>query len=91
MKRARKPKKQKVTMTQKDIDNIRRGTLEKFWILMLLAVHDELGVTDDQLAAIYKRAERYTGYIENKIVELDEVKKIIEDNLNVTVKGWGDE
>ena len=77
MKRFKQPK-TAVTISRK----------EKAMLLVLVAAVDELGLTENQLCEIATRASRYAGYIDDHLVQMEDVRKSIEKNTGVKLKGW---
>jgi hypothetical protein len=92
MKRVKKPKKKQVTMTKKQVntlkDEVRHDLLDKLSILILLAVHDEIGLSDEQLCSIIRKVNRYAGYIEEHKVRMLDIQNAIEKGTGVKMKGW---
>lgn len=83
MKRVKKPKPQKVTVSQGDLKRICNEQVRKASLLMATAAADELGLDDDQLTAIASRSERYAEYIDQHVMRLNEVAKILEKNAGI--------
>lgn len=94
MKRVKtKPKTQKrITLTVTELNRIKRDvtrtTTQKAMLLILLATADEVGLTDDDMVAVWTRADRYGGYIDNHIVKLRELQKALEKATGTTMEGW---
>lgn len=94
MKRVKtKPKTQKrITLTVTELNKIKRDvtrtTTQKAMLLILLATADEVGLTDDDMVAVWTRADRYGGYIDNHIVKLRELQKALEKATGTTMEGW---
>ena len=92
MKRVKKPKKKQVTMTKKQVntlkDEVRHDLLDKLSFLILLAVHDEIGLSDEQLCSIIRKVNRYAGYIEEHKVRMLDIQNAIEKGTGVKMKGW---
>lgn len=92
MKRAKKPKSQTVTLKRSDISKIKREVAEevtdKACLIILAAMTDELNINDDQLCAVMTRTQRYSGYIKDHIVQMELIRKTIEKNTGVKLKGW---
>lgn len=83
MKRVKKPKPQKVTVSRDDLRRICNEQVRKAFLLMATAAADELGLDDDQLTAIASRSERYAEYIDQHVMRLNEVAKILEKNAGI--------
>ena len=92
MKRAKKPKSQTVTLKRSDISKIKREVAEevtgKACLIILAAMTDELNINDDQLCAVMTRTQRYSGYIKEHLVQMELIRKTIEKNTGVKLKGW---
>ena len=54
--------------------------------LMFLAMNDELKLSEEDAVLVMQRVERYTGYVDKKILEAEEVLKILEENTGVKFK-----
>ena len=91
MKRFKQPK-TAVTIPRKELVEIKwqiaKETTEKASLLVLLAAIDELGLTEDQFCNIAERVSRYATYIDDHIVELEDLRKSSEKNTGVKLKGW---
>lgn len=70
-------------MSQGDLKRICNEQVRKAFLLMATAAADELGLDDDQLTAIASRSERYAEYIDQHVMRLDEVAKMLEKNAGV--------
>lgn len=91
MKRFKQPK-TAITVPRKELERIKRDiakeTTEKACLLVLLAAIDEVGLTEDQFCDIVVRTSRYATYIDDHIVDLEDLRKSIEKNTGVKLKGW---
>lgn len=87
-----KKKKQKVTMTSKQVMELKRETtkeaVDKATLLVLLATADEIGLTEDQIGDIAVRIDRYAEHVDSKLVDLRKVKELIEKQTGLKFKGW---
>ena len=94
MKRVKtKPKTQKrITVTEAELRKVKRDVTREATsmaaLLMLLATADEVGLTENEMVAIWKRADRYGGYIDNHTVKLREVQTLLEKATGTKIKGW---
>lgn len=92
MKRAKKPKKKPVTMTTTQVeklkDEVRRDVLDKMCLLILAAVSDEVGLTEDEICNIMRRTDRYAGYLGQHLAQMKDIQSTIEKNTGVKLKGW---
>ena len=90
MKRFKQPK-TAITVPRKELERIKRDiakeTTEKACLLVLLAAIDEVGLNENQFCNIAMRSSRYANYIDGHIVELEDLRKSIEKNTGVKLKG----
>lgn len=84
--------KQPIKLTLAQVNRIKeqavKEAVDKAFILLLLAAHDAHGLDDDQLCEIAKTADRYAGYVDDKLVRLREVQEILEKNTGIKYIGW---
>lgn len=83
MKRVKKPKQNKVTLSRAELHQMCNEQVEKAFLLMATAAADELGLTDDQLTDIAERSARYAEYIDDNVLRLNEVSEILEKNTGI--------
>lgn len=83
MKRAKKPKQKRVTVNREELKAICNEQVRKAFLIMMTAAADELDLDSDQLVAVAKRAERYAEYIDQHVMRLDEVGRILEKNAGI--------
>lgn len=83
MKRVKKPKQNKVTLSREELRQMCNEQVEKAFLLMATAAADELGLTDDQLTDIAERSARYAEYIDDHVLRLNEVSEILEKNTGI--------
>lgn len=83
MKRVKKPKQNKVTLSRTELHQMCNEQVRKAFLLMATAAADELGLDDDQLTAIAERSARYAEYIDEHVIRLNEVSRILEKNTGI--------
>jgi hypothetical protein len=83
MKRVKKTKQNKVTLSRAELHQMCNEQVEKAFLLMATAAADELGLTDDQLTDIAERSARYAEYIDDHVLRLNEVSEILEKNTGI--------
>lgn len=83
MKRARKPKQERVTLHRSELMEMCNEQVRKAFLLMATAAADELDLDDDQLTAIAQRSARYAEYIDSHVIRLNEVADILEKNAGI--------
>ena len=83
MKRARKPKRERVTLKRSELMEMCSEQVRKAFLLMATAAADELDLDDDQLVAIAERSARYAEYIDDHVIRLNEVSEILENNTGI--------
>lgn len=93
MKRVKKPKKKQITMTRTEVDKLKNRVsyevTDRVTLLILAAVVDEVGINDTQICNIAKRTNRYSDYIKEHYVHMEDIRKTIEKGTGVKMKGWG--
>ena len=83
MKRIKKPKQNKFTLSRAELHQMCNEQVRKAFLLMATAAADELGLDDDQLTAIAERSARYAEYIDEHVIRLNEVSRILEKNTGI--------
>lgn len=83
MKRAKKPKPERVTLKRSELMEMCNEQVRKAFLLMATAAADELDLDDDQLTAIAQRSARYAEYIDSHVMRLNEVSDILEKNAGI--------
>ena len=83
MKRAKKPKQERVTLKRSELMEMCNEQVRKAFLLMATAAADELDLNDDQLTAIAERSARYAEYINDHVIRLQEVADIREKNAGI--------
>ncbi len=83
MKRVKKPKKknQKRNVSEKQLQRIKNKVTDD-------VTKDEIGLTDDQVCAIFKRANLYGGYLDEHLVKIKLVQETVEKGTGIKFKGW---
>ena len=93
MKRAgRKPKQKKISLTETQLKKARQDittdAVSRVYLLFMLAARDEFGMSDKQMCNLTERFNDYAGRVDELVVDMEEVKEIIEKNVGVQLKGW---
>lgn len=83
MKRAKKPKQERVTLKRSELMEMCNEQVRKAFLLMATAAADELDLDEDQLTAIAERSARYAEYIDDHVIRLQEVADILEKNAGI--------
>lgn len=83
MKRVKRPKQNRVSLTRDELRSMCNEQVEKAFLLMATAAADELGLTDDELTAIAERSARYAEYIDDHVIRLNQVSEILEQNTGI--------
>jgi len=83
MKRAKKPKQEKYTVSRKRLKEMCDEQVEKAFLLMATAAADEMDLNDDELVAIAQRAARYAGYIDDHLIRMNQVSKTLEEKTGI--------
>ena len=83
MKRAKKPKQERVTLKRSELMEMCNEQVRKAFLLMATAAADELDLDEDQLVSIAERSARYAEYIDDHVIRLQEVADILEKNAGI--------
>ena len=83
MKRAKKPKQERVTLKRSELMEMCNEQVRKAFLLMATAAANELGLDDEQLCAIAQRSARYAEYIDDHVIRLNQVSEILEQKTGI--------
>ena len=83
MKRVKKPKQGKYTLTKKEVKAMCKEQVEKAFLLMATAAADELDLDDAQLVSIAQRSARYAEYIDDHVIRMNEVSDILKKKTGI--------
>ena len=88
MKRFKPPKNRQ--FSKKEVEEIgreisRQATRTSF-ALMFLAINDTLKLPEEDAVKVLQRVERYAGYVDEKLIEAEEVLAILEKNTGLKFK-----
>lgn len=88
----KKPKKKKVLMGTSEIDRMKReissGLTDKLGMLILAATVDVVGLNEEQVCRIIELTNHYADYLSEGVVTWEDIRKSIEKNAGVSMKGW---
>lgn len=88
----KKSKKKKILLGTGEIDKMKReissGLTDKLGMLILAATVDTVGLNEEQLCKIIKLTNQYADYLSNGVVSWNDIRKSIENNTGVSMKGW---
>lgn len=88
----KKPKKKKVLMGTSEIDRMKReissGLTDRLGMLILAATVDVVGLNEEQVCQIIALTNHYADYLSEGVVTWEDVRKSIEKNAGVSMKGW---
>ena len=92
MKRTKIKKEPKVTLSTKDLTKIKRDVTkeetDKACLVILAAACDEFGLTEKQLCELMERTDRYAAHIGNHLVQMEDIRKTIENHTGIKIMGW---
>lgn len=87
-----KPKKPRITLTQEELDGIkrkeRRIATDRATLLVLCAAADVKNLTEDDVVEIMVTTSRYASHIDNHLAELEDARKSIEKKTGLKLNGW---
>lgn len=88
----KKNKSAKYYLSDKQLEKVKRqiskDMTDKVALLMLAAVADEFGSTEDDLAKLMVRVDRYANHIDNHLVKMKDIRKSIENSTGMKLTGW---
>ena len=83
----------KYYISEKQLERVKqkvsKDVTDKVCLLFMVAVVDELKLDEDGVCKLMERVSKYTGYIDEKLVKMEEVRQIIEKNTGMKLTGWG--
>lgn len=83
----------KYYISEKQLERIKqkvtKEVTDKVCLLFLVAAMDEFKLDEDALCRLMELVSRYTKYIDDKLVKMEEVRQIIEKNTGMKLTGWG--
>lgn len=93
MKRVKiKKQKKQIVITETELNKIKRDitktATDKACLILLAAATDELGLTEEQFCKVMERTDRYAGYISNHIGKMEDIRKTIQKNTGIELRGW---
>lgn len=93
MRRTKKAKpdvRRKFYLSEKQLEKAKKDVTEevvtKTGMLYCMALAEK-GWTDDDIADLFENVSRYTRYIDDKIVSLRQVQRMLEDKTGIILKG----
>ena len=90
MKRFKKPKQATVTLTEKDIKQIKADVTENAVgtasLLYMVAMMDEFGHNTEDIEKVFIRATRYARYIDDHVATMRDLANTLEKNTGIKVK-----
>lgn len=90
MKRVKKPKPNKVTLTAKEIAKLKQEVTEEAVgtasLLYMTAMKDEFGYEFEEVERVFVRATRYARYIEEHVASMKDLAKTLEKDTGIKIK-----
>lgn len=87
MAKKKKTRRPKIGLSEKQIKRLKEDVSAqacgRTLVLSVAAMADELGLSDEQIASVAKRLDRYAGYLEEHTVRLNEVADVIERKTGI--------
>lgn len=93
MKRA-KPKKKKshITIPESKLNRIKyevtKDATDRACLILLAAAADELDLDEDQIIKVMIRTDRYARSVDDHLVRMEDIRKSLEKNQGISLKGW---
>ena len=83
----------KYYISEKQLERVKqkvsKDVTDKVCLLFMVAVTDEVKLDEDGICRLMERISRYTKYIDEHLVKMEEIREIIEKNTGMTLSGWG--
>lgn len=90
MKRVKKPKPNKITMTEKELQKLTEKVNEEAVgtasLLYMTAMKDEFGYEFEEVERVFVRATRYARYIEEHVASMKDLAKTLEKDTGIKIK-----
>lgn len=90
MKRAKKPKKDLITFTPKQYQELKtevvKRSMEEYLLIMLLAVSDVTKCDDETLVDIVNTSQRYAQYNTDNLIKKEDMKKFLKKNTGMIIE-----
>lgn len=93
MKRA-KPKKKNphITIPQSKLERIKyevtKDATDRACLILLCAAADELKLDEDEIVRVMKTTDLYARHVDNHLVRMEDIRKSLENNAGISLKGW---
>ena len=92
VKRVKKPKQGTVTLSAKDLRQLKEEVTEKAVgtasLLYLVSMKDEFGWGFDECEKVFLRATRYAKYLDNHLAKMKDLADSLEKDTGIKVKYW---
>lgn len=92
MRRVKKEKpdiRRKYTLSEKQMQKIKNEVAEKAVNMtgqLYLAALAEMGWNEDQIVALFEQVSRYVNYIDDHVVAMEDVRRIIKEHTGIELK-----
>lgn len=88
MKKLRRPSQKVITLTARDVTNIKKEISDRTLTLITAYLMDELDYDEDKIVALWEGITKYSEAIKAHTITLNKVKDIIQEHTGITLKGW---
>lgn len=92
MKRYKKPKQAKYELTAKDVHQIKydvtREATSNAALFVIAAAQEVKDLNEDEICEIFETANRYAAYLDDNLIKIKDVQRVIEKKSGVKLKGW---
>lgn len=68
---------------------VTKEVTDKVCLLFMAAAMDEFILDEDALCKLMERVSRYTKHIDEQLIKMEDIRKIIEKNTGMKLTGWG--
>lgn len=79
-------KKKPITLTRAKIEKLKEEVTWDVMVLFVATCMDEFGWTDDDVEAFAVRLERYAGAVNDHLITIEHVRRIIKDTIGTVIR-----
>lgn len=83
----------KYYISEKQLERIKqkvtKEVTDKVCLLFMVSTIDEIGLDEEGICKLMERVSRYTKHIDEQLVKMEDVRKIVEKNTGMKLTGWG--
>lgn len=92
MAKTKKNRSQKFYLSEKQLEKIKQGVTKeataRAMLLCVAAMTEHLHLTDDEICSTAETIDRWSGFIDQKLLKLNEVSEIIKKETGIDFGGF---